>query len=201
MNRYYLHQENPNQPQNLASTDPCTFEKIIVNLNLSQCPKDSILNFVKYCEQHFLTTGIIYLYTQLLERKDNASCVQVLFSLYDLYKQAPDQSMTKQQLIAMTDPESSTTLHSTSDTAQSLDRSHLYLGYKLFWLIRMYLNGRKFPHGHLKESKWRAYTHDIVQFLSNSEIMGDLANLDAEILFQIISVLYLRTSKPFSLLL
>ena len=73
--RYYLHADKPDPTQNLASPYPQTFEKIIVNLNLSQCTKDTILHFVKYCEQHFLTTGIIYLYTQLLERKDNASCV------------------------------------------------------------------------------------------------------------------------------
>lgn len=47
-----------------------SFEKIIVNLNLSQCPKTTILSFVKYCEQNYLTTGIIFLYTELFERKD-----------------------------------------------------------------------------------------------------------------------------------
>lgn len=94
--RYYLHEKKKNEGKNLASPYPETFEKIIVNLNVSQCTKDTILQYVKYCEEHFLTTGIIYLYTQLLEKKDNASCVQVLFSLYDLYKRAPDQTMTKQ---------------------------------------------------------------------------------------------------------
>jgi flagellar biosynthesis regulator FlbT len=79
-----------------------------------------------------------------------------------------------------------------------LERSQVYLGYKLFWVIRLYLNGRKFPQGLIKEKKWRAYVHDIMQFLSNPEILGELASLDAEILFQVISVLFLRTSKPFS---
>ena len=79
-----------------------------------------------------------------------------------------------------------------------LERSQVYLGYKLFWVIRLYLNGRKFPQGLIKEKKWRAYVHDIMQFLSNPEILGELASLDAEILFQVISVLFLRSSKPFS---
>ena len=77
----------------------------------------------------------------------------------------------------------------------------MYLGYKLFWLVRLYLNGRKFPQGIIKESKWRSYVHDILQFLSNPEILRDLANLDAEILFQVISVLFIRTSQPFNLVL
>jgi hypothetical protein len=47
----------------------------------------------------------------------------------------------------------------------------------------MYINGRKFPNGLIKEAKWRSYVHDVVQFLSNPEILGDLAILDAETLF------------------
>jgi capsular polysaccharide biosynthesis protein len=69
---------------------PELFEKVIVNLNLTQCPKSLVLNFIKYSEEHFLTTAIISLYTQLFERKENASCVQLLFSLYDLYRRATD---------------------------------------------------------------------------------------------------------------
>ncbi len=53
VHRYYMKKENA----------PDIFEKVIVNLNLAQCSKDFILTLVKYCETHFLTTGIIYLYT------------------------------------------------------------------------------------------------------------------------------------------
>ena len=45
------------------------FEKIIVNLNLSQCPKTTVLEFIHYSEQHFLTTAILYLYCQVYEKK------------------------------------------------------------------------------------------------------------------------------------
>ena len=62
--RYYMKTDSVLQPS------PELFEKIIINLNLSQCSKHVILNFVKYCEKHYLTTSIIFLYTQLFERKD-----------------------------------------------------------------------------------------------------------------------------------
>ena len=64
--RYYL--PSSSTPQN--EEDPYLFERIIVNLNLSQCPKDTMLAYIKYSERHFLTTGVIFLYTQLFERKD-----------------------------------------------------------------------------------------------------------------------------------
>ena len=123
-----------------------------------------------------------------MERKDNASCVQVLFSLYDLFRRSPDTTLTKAQLLVMSeDP-------ALSEEDQSrLERSQVYLGYKLFWLIRLYLNGRKFPQGLIKENKWRAYAHDIVQFLSNPVKWGERAELDAAILLKVISVLFLRT--------
>lgn len=67
---------------------PDQFEKVIVNLNMSQCSRQTIQNFIKHAETHFLTTCVLFLYTQLLDRKDNSSCVQVLFSLFDLYKRS-----------------------------------------------------------------------------------------------------------------
>lgn len=78
--RYYMKEDS--QPE--------TFEKVIVNLNLNQCTKETVLAFIRYAEQHFLTSSVLFLYTHLFERKDNASCVQVLFSLFDLYKRASE---------------------------------------------------------------------------------------------------------------
>lgn len=54
----------------MSGDSPETFEKVIVNLNLVKCSKDTILNFVRYAEKHFLTSSVIALYTQLFERKD-----------------------------------------------------------------------------------------------------------------------------------
>jgi len=122
------------------------------------------LNFVKYSEKHFLTTAIIFLYTQLFDRKDNASCVSVLFSLYDLYKRASED---QKEATSKLDLKSLKQLIGESEEKSKIERSAIYLGYKLFWLIRLFLHGKKFPQGNIKESKWRSYVHDIVQFLSN----------------------------------
>lgn len=38
--------------------------------------------------------------------------------------------------------------------------------------------------------KWRTYVHDIIEFITNLEIMEVLLNIDAEAFFQIISILF-----------
>jgi hypothetical protein len=34
---------------------------------------------------------------------------------------------------------------------RKIEKSQVYLGYKLFWVIKLILNGKKFPHGNIKE--------------------------------------------------
>ena len=45
-------------------------EKIIVNLNFNQCPKTIVLEFIHFSEQNYLTTALLFLYTQVIEKKD-----------------------------------------------------------------------------------------------------------------------------------
>jgi hypothetical protein len=37
------------------------FEKVIVNLNLSLCPTAVINELISFCEEHYLTTALIFL--------------------------------------------------------------------------------------------------------------------------------------------
>jgi hypothetical protein len=88
-----------------------------------------------------------------------------------------------------------------SEEKSKIEQSAIYLGYKLFWLIRLFLLGKRFPQGNIKEAKWRSYIHDIVQFLSNPQILKDLATIDAENLFQVIDIIFMKNSKPYELVL
>jgi hypothetical protein len=47
-----------------------SLEKIIINLNLNQCPKTVVLQFIDFSEKNFLSTAILFLYTQVFEKKD-----------------------------------------------------------------------------------------------------------------------------------
>lgn len=49
---------------------------------------------------------------------------------------------------------------------KEIEKSSLYLGYKILWVIRLFIDGKKFPQGNIREKKWRSYIHDVIQFLS-----------------------------------
>lgn len=82
--------------------------------------------------------------------------------------------------------------HQTHDSIErrKAEKSQLYLGYKVLWVIRLFLNGKKFPHGNIEEAKWRKYVHEIVDCVTQRNILLDLLAIDAEAYFQIISVLF-----------
>lgn len=39
-----------------------------------------------------------------------------------------------------------------ADDKFELEKSHVYIGYKLLWIIQMFLKGKKFPYGDLTEA-------------------------------------------------
>lgn len=54
---------------------------------------------------------------------------------------------------------------------QQIERSQTYLGYKILWILNLFLDGRKFPSGSIKEQMWRAYLLDIIEFLSTESYL------------------------------
>lgn len=77
----------------------------------------------------------------------------------------------------------------------TIERSQTYLGYKILWIINLFLDGRKFPSGRIREGMWRAYIHDILEFLSSTEYLKTLLYIDPESVFQIISVIFYPSKK------
>ena len=86
---------------------------------------------------------------------------------------------------------------------QQIERSQTYLGYKILWILNLFLDGRKFPTGSIREPMWRSYLHDIIEFLTNQDYLKTLLSIDAETVFQMISILFKPTggsNGPYELL-
>jgi len=106
--------------------------------------------------------------------------------LFDLYKRAARNNPgNKQEIVELNN------IDSHSDRYKQIVKSQTYIGYKILWVIRLFLAGKKFPSGNIRGTKWRTYIHDIMQFISNEEILKTLLNIDSEAFFQIISVLFI----------
>jgi len=112
----------------------------------------------------------------------------VILALLGLYRQAREAKNpgTFEELKQITE------LSSDSLEGLRAQKSQLYLGYKILWAIRLFLNGKKFPSGNIPEPQWRKYVHEIVDCISKQNIMLDLLFIDAEAYFQIVAILFYK---------
>jgi hypothetical protein len=71
-----------------------------------------------------------------------------------------------------------------------IEKSKAYIGYKLLWIIKIFLEGKMFPYGNLSQEKWRIHVYDICHVISNEEFFNELLQFDAEQFFKVISKLF-----------
>jgi len=71
---------------------PEQIEKIIINLNLSDCLKEEIVQLIQFAEQNFLSTALLFLHTAAFNKDDDATCIHVILALLDLYRQAKENN-------------------------------------------------------------------------------------------------------------
>ena len=59
------------------------------------------------------------------------------------------------------------------------------------WVIRMFLEGKKFPNGSLTAFKWRMYVFDIVRFITTDQFLKWFLEFDPQRFFRLIQPLFL----------
>jgi hypothetical protein len=64
-----------------------------------------------------------------------------------------------------------------------IEHSQTYIGYKMMWLIKLFLEGKKFPHGTLSAFKWRIYVYDVVKFMTNDKFLNWFLDFDPDVYF------------------
>lgn len=77
-----------------------------------------------------------------------------------------------------------------------MEHSKTYIGYKLMWVMRLFLQGKKFPAGTLSAFKWRMYVFDIVRFITTPQFLKWFLQFDPKCFFKLIQPLFLET-EPF----
>jgi hypothetical protein len=53
----------------------------------------------------------------------------------------------------------------------------------MMWLIKLFIEGKRFPHGILPDFKWRIYIYDIVKFVTNDRFLLWFLDFDADCFF------------------
>lgn len=77
-----------------------------------------------------------------------------------------------------------------------IEHSKTYIGYKLMWVMQLFLEGKKFPTGTLSSFKWRMYVFDIVRFITSSQFLKWFLTFDPQRFFKLVLCLYIN-QEPF----
>lgn len=128
---------------------------------------------------------------------ENTVCLHILCSLFNLMNKSKIIKSRDEVMVLLSKGKDSTILfeaNMTDDqTTNSSDRekqhqekesamkqrklklemehSKTYIGYKLMWVMRLFLQGKKFPTGTLSAFKWRMYVFDIVRFITTPQFL------------------------------
>ena len=73
--------------------------------------------------------------------------------------------------------------HPNSEYHKQMEQSQTYMGYKLLWIMYLFLNGKNFPQGSIEDENWRTYVHDIMQFISEKDILKNIIQIDCDLFF------------------
>lgn len=79
-----------------------------------------------------------------------------------------------------------------------IEKSKIYVGYKLFYIIKIFLDGKAFPIGYLAQDKYRHHVYDIVDVLSQDQLLEEMLTFDSEIFFRVILKVF--TGQPLKFL-
>jgi hypothetical protein len=77
-----------------------------------------------------------------------------------------------------------------SSKKYEIEKSRTYIGYKLFWIIKIFIDGKMFPSGFLTPEKHRIHIYDIVNFITNDYVLDQLLQFDCEYFFKVVAKLY-----------
>ena len=63
------------------------------------------------------------------------------------------------------------------------EKSAIYIGYKLLWVIRLTLLGKRFPKGHYEMKQWQELVHEVLDIITQEDFMRTLVEIDASAYF------------------
>lgn len=154
---------------------------MIINLNFSGCSKDYRNSLIQFCKEHRLSTAHLYLSINFEEDDGVEKALNELRLLYLqlreeetlLAKENPDEIILGDDLIELEK------MPANLPKRESFERSAIYCGYKLLWVIRLILLGRRFPKGHFGLQKWQNLLHDVLNLVTEAQFMKTLHEIDA----------------------
>ena len=193
-------------------------EKSILNLNLDHYPNNLEVRHI--CEEDFLTSALIHMLTTIFDKDknmENTVCLHILCALYSVMNKSKIEKTKEELMMTLNSMKDSTILFEANQLEDKADadmmakrlkekeeqqaerqlklemeHSKTYIGYKLMWVMQLFLEGKKFPTGTLSAFKWRMYVFDIVRFITTSQFLRWFLHFDPQRFFKMILALYIN---------
>ena len=86
--------------------------------------------------------------------------------------------------------------HANKERKEEIQHSAYYVGYRLLWILGLFLKGRKFPTGKLEATQYKLQVFNIVDFVTDHENLAALLDFDSESFFE--SMVRLFTHEPWN---
>ena len=80
-----------------------------------------------------------------------------------------------------------------SSRKYEIEKSRPYIGYKLLWILKLFIEGKSYPTGYLTQEKHRIHVYDIATFITNDYVLDELLQFDCEQFFRVVTKLYSKT--------
>ena len=108
--------------------------------------------------------------------------MQILNTMLNVMTSAADIETSREDLVLVQRVE--------SKKKAEIEKSRLYVGYKLFWIMRAFLEGRSFPYGFLPAEKHRVHVYDVLNFVTNDYVLDQLLQFDSNCFFRVVARLF-----------
>ena len=73
--------------------------------------------------------------------------------------------------------------HANKGRKDEIQHSAYYVGYRLLWILGLFLKGRKFPTGKLEATQYKLQVFNIVDFVTDHENLAALLDFDSDSFF------------------
>lgn len=143
-----------------------------------------------FCEQHCMISALLH-----IQKSDKQSGeADIISTMYRILKQLrKNEKKTHEKTGATPFTKADVLLLTIVDSQKKYDieKSYCYIGYKLLWIMKMYLEGRQFPYGSsLTQEQWKTNTLRIAELVVNREFVSEMLEFDPVCFLTVIQKLF-----------
>ena len=145
-----------------------------------------------FCEQHCMISALLHLQKSSSDKKSGeADIISTMYRIMKKLRKSEKKTHEKTGATPFTKADVLLLTIVDSQKKYEIEKSYCYIGYKLLWIMKMYLEGRQFPYGSsLTQEQWKCYTLRIAELVVNREFVAEMLEFDPACFLTVIQKLF-----------